>query len=417
MLVCSFLFVRSQIDYDNPSVRERILETAVKRASKWMALREEATPLIGQVGGRGRNKKPVLTLAADYILKPLVTDPRGLREIAFYEAIETVTQQHNANSLTQNNTTVHTYAALFLGGQEGKKTGPIARTWEMIDTFSLAFAMLLGYRFVQDQQEELREAWKAIKREMDSIHRLAKFVPRYYGVVGQSGVSSEHPFGVNEDAYIMFQSVTGIFSQPCVIDLKMGTHTYEPDAPSEKIARESGKYPMQQEFGFRIVGMRFYDPTHKQADEKGYRTFDKEYGRSLTTKESVVDALRTFFSGGDPTALSEEMEINGKNDMPPLVLSSSRVRLKAISDVHLNLRSLRRWFEENRSLQFVASSLLIVYEGDPLKGNGDVTTLKLIDFGHARRNFGGDPGYTHGLRTLTHMLGDIVQEEKDRIQQ
>ena len=47
-------------------------------------------PLRGQVGGASVHKKPLLTLEPDYVLKPLLEDHRGVREIAFYEAMAIV---------------------------------------------------------------------------------------------------------------------------------------------------------------------------------------------------------------------------------------------------------------------------------------------------------------------------------------
>jgi hypothetical protein len=58
-----------------------------------MSLSEDyAKPMVGQVGGVSVHKNPLLTLAPDYVLKPLLLDHRGIREIAFYEAIRILSQ-------------------------------------------------------------------------------------------------------------------------------------------------------------------------------------------------------------------------------------------------------------------------------------------------------------------------------------
>lgn len=362
-----------------------------------MSLREEATPLVGQLGGRSTHKRPVLSLATEYVLKPLTVDHRGIREVAFYEALEVAQNRGN-----------QAYAQFLAGKDEPKNA--FRKSWEMVDTVALALAMLLNDSSVQKSEEDLREAWKAVKKEVDALHRLNKFVPRYYGVIGQRGVSAsmDAAYGITEDAYLLIQGLTLTYSKPCVMDLKMGTQTYEPDAGDEKIRRESGKYTMQKVFGFRIIGLRLYDPFHKDADEKGFRLFGKQFGRSLHERDDVVGALRMFFSSGCKP-LSENGGSRTGNQL-------EQVRIRALSDVLLQLRALRRWFDDNKSLQFRASSLLIIYEGDPDRGNGDVTLVKMIDFGHVRRAAGGDSGYIAGVRSLQHMLTDILEaDQKDSV--
>jgi hypothetical protein len=43
---------------------------------------------------------------------------------------------------------------------------------------------------------------------------------------------------------------------PSVLDLKMGTQTYDENAKPEKIAAEISKYPPQKDLGFRFTGMK-----------------------------------------------------------------------------------------------------------------------------------------------------------------
>lgn len=87
------------------------------------------------------------------------------------------------------------------------------------------------------------------------------------------------------------------------------------------------------------------------------------------------------------------------------------IRVRSISSLLVHLRPLVRWFEENKSLRFYASSLLIVYEGD-MSADTDVASIKMIDFGRVRREAGGDTGYMHGLSTLQNIFTDLLEEEK-----
>lgn len=238
-------------------------------------------------------------------------------------------------------------------------------------------------------------------------------------------------------------------------------YVQEPDATPEKRAREYGKYPQQTQFGFRIVGMRFYDPGHVDADSKGFCYFQKPYGRALTTRDKLLQAFRLFFSAcaeqqngqtqQSPTKrLSQSRiendvfssnamdgaNINGdeqseshKNDQdhieqkpqqeqhhplrPTSNSAAAAIRNRTISNLLVQLRPLRHWFEDNKSLCFYASSLLIVYEGDSDVNVDNMAMIKMIDFGRVRRQAGGDSGYCSGLSMLKSILTDLWQEEEE----
>jgi len=185
--------------------------------------------------------------------------------------------------------------------------------------------------------------------------------------------------------------------------------------------------------------MRFYDPTHPQADSTGFRCFSKPYGRSLTTSEDVKGAFRTYFTGGlaaaatvDETSSYSDAktngEINGSTNSPTNGVKKTaqqqhqqqqeppEIRIRSISSLLVHLRPLIRWFEENKSLRFYASSLLIVYEGD-MTADIDMSSIKMIDFGRVRREAGGDSGYMHGLTTLKTIFTELLEEETTRIKE
>lgn len=211
----AFALCALQIDYNDPAVRERILNTAVKRASNWMALAQKhAKPMVGQVGGISRNKKPLLTLAPDYVLKPIIADHRGFREIAFYEAIRTLTQTKHVQQA---------YSAFLTGRDQNQKsssssspasssshhssqnsstTGSVQNSFsvqfctyyntalqylgERMDTIAMALAIFCQDSIVLEAEVAVKESWRGLKREVDMIRQLQKFSPKYYGVMNLS---------------------------------------------------------------------------------------------------------------------------------------------------------------------------------------------------------------------------------------
>ena len=49
---------------------------------------------------------------------------------------------------------------------------------------------------------------------------------------------------------------TAKYNKPCIMDIKMGQKTSDPDATAEKIAHEKSKGPLREKIGFQICGMR-----------------------------------------------------------------------------------------------------------------------------------------------------------------
>lgn len=206
-------------------------------------------------------------------------------------------------------------------------------------------------------------------RELRLLKQLSKFTVSYHGVVS-----------LHASRYIGLDDMTAGFTRPCIMDVKLGTQTYEPDASNDKKMRERSKYPQQEEFGFRLVGMR---TTHDDGAKTQSR--DKRYGRSLSTREAVLHMLVTFFRGAD---------------------------WQALSLIEQQLKGQLHWFKENDRFAFYSSSILIVYEGSGTKF-ATSPRVNMVDFGHVRFQDGGDPGYRHGLQTLVSMLEDLKHQRSD----
>ncbi len=393
-----------------------------------------------QVGGLASHKRPVLTLDPHFILKPLklhtynvkssgkfqahssersvensvqdiltgaMKKPkeedvtkiyRGLREIAFYEAL------HFASLLP----------SLPLGPE-----GILSKDFVTLRKCSHP---CVGYH--PDIQSDTTnstcahdstkitwsKSWQNLGKEMESLKKLAKFTSPYHGFIDLNYFDEEHadnppsPITSNNlpqhpkifSPYLLLQNLIKPYKHPNVIDIKMGTQTYEPSAPKSKQRRESDKYPPQSEIGFRIVGMRVYDPSC--GSEDGSRYWSKSFGVSLTKKEEVVDALTVFFN-----CKQSDGDMSYKKYILVGMLSE--------------LKKIKAWFEMNTTLAFYASSILMVYEGSNEvlssnleKGECEGPILKMIDFAHVCRQEGGDAGYLKGVSILINILNEIVEK-------
>ena len=404
-----------------------MLNTAVRRATKWISFQsiDSAMPMRGQIGGVSFGKKPVLTLKPDYILKPLHSDHRGFREIAFYEAIQLAYQSINRKG--SGGAAVAAAALITAGGVDYGLTKDVGNDANSVidscDTLAMRVAEYMQDAVVAKSGHTVISSWRIMMKEIELLRRLSTFTPPYYGIMGQELIVSNptetpstppSPKGlISSSAHLLLSDATANFSRPCAIDLKMGQQSYEPDAPRDKCEREIRKYPQQKEFGFRIVGMRIYDPEHPESDKFGFKRFDKFFGRSRHDRESVENAFRSFFSIAPSSC--EQMYGGNENEERCSLSSSEKVnchvRTRVIMNLLAQLRVVRGWFEENTALAFYSSSILMVYEGDMSVGsNRDVTDLKMIDFSHVRRQAGGDSGYLHGIDTVFGILKAILQE-------
>ncbi|XP_040923270.1 inositol polyphosphate multikinase [Toxotes jaculatrix] len=156
---------------------------------------------------------------------------------------------------------------------------------------------------------------------------LQNHLPKYYGTWS----SPDSP----NDLYLKLEDVTRRFVKPCIMDVKLGQRSYDPFASQEKREQQIRKYPLMEEIGFLVLGMRVYKVCSDTFD-----SYDQHYGRGLV-KDTIKDGLAKFFHNG------------------------VCLRKDAVSASIHRVQQILRWFESQHQLAFYASSLLFVYEGLP----------------------------------------------------
>jgi len=446
------------VDCSDDRVRMRVLTMALKRSAKWMQFQAPnvtdlglATPSQSQVGGLGLGKRPMLTLAPEYALKPIFEDNRGFREIAFYEALKLATNSH-PNSTAAAATALAAMRirvdsddsgpdseqsetdSLSSFGSRGSLADSVSKIEAHVcanaaaamvhcDTLAMWLAVFVKDTIVEQSEATFLSSWRQLGEEIEMLRRLSAFTTSYYGVLCPPEDAAVG--NISNDSYLLLSDATRMFRQPCVMDLKMGTKSFEPDCTLEKRERHIAKYPQMASIGFLIVGMRVFDPSHPESDGLGFRTFDKYFGRSLKDLSKARAALELFFKHAEVVDAEKRLgeEAKRKNmdqyDLHQLkkkwkIGKSEGIRKRVVCNFLHQLNVIRKWFEDNKSLRFYSSSLLFVYEGDICVDNDDVTNLRMIDFCHVRRENGGDPGYLYGLQNLMKILTDMLRVEHER---
>jgi len=86
--------------------------------------------------------------------------------------------------------------------------------------------------------------------EVDQVIRA--HIPRFFGIESVGFTNGVH---VTEQ-FLVLEDITDGFSHPNIIDVKIGSQTWGPDASEGKIAQEKSKYlGTKIPFGFSILGM------------------------------------------------------------------------------------------------------------------------------------------------------------------
>ncbi|KAF5859633.1 hypothetical protein ETB97_002606 [Aspergillus alliaceus] len=170
---------------------------------------------------------------------------------------------------------------------------------------------------------------------------------------------------------IVLENVASGFRRPNVLDVKLGARLWADDAPLAKRTKLDtvSKETTSSSLGFRIAGMKVWTGVNGESDEgsktdpyatkyegaegtkgeviekDGYRRYDKWYGRSFSDK-NVREGLETFLAGAKAG-----------------VVDRSKLIARRLAD---ELNELQKVLESDESRMY-SSSVLIIYEGDPVE--------------------------------------------------
>uniref|UniRef100_A0A3Q0R2Y6 Kinase n=1 Tax=Amphilophus citrinellus TaxID=61819 RepID=A0A3Q0R2Y6_AMPCI len=208
---------------------------------------------------------------------------------------------------------------------------------------------------------------------------LQTYLPKYYGTWS----SPDSP----NDLYLKLEDVTRRFIKPCIMDVKLGQRSYDPFASQEKREQQIRKYPLMEEIGFLVLGLRVY-----KVCTDTFESYDQHYGRGLV-KDTLKDGLAKFFHNG------------------------VSLRKDAVAASIRRVQRILHWFESQQQLTFYASSLLFVYEGLPSSFSSSSLSSLLKEVAEYNNNIiqvAGHWDYSLDTVYTNHRKGDDSQsEDKD----
>jgi len=188
---------------------------------------------------------------------------------------------------------------------------------------------------------------------------------------------------INEVSFVTLSDLTLNTINASLIDIKIGTITYDRNATEEKIANESTKDFLSRQLGFRVLALKKWIE-----DKNEYESIDR-----LTCRNSPVDEVKNIIK-----FFFEQPNKDKTKELIESLLS----QMNEIVD----------WFEkENIGLfEFIGGSLLIIYS---FKDNKLDCRVKMIDFAHIFPLEGSkvnhsdnkkDNNYLYGLNSLIAMI-------------
>ncbi|CAF0959113.1 unnamed protein product [Adineta steineri] len=205
------------------------------------------------------------------------------------------------------------------------------------------------------------------------IVKLRPFLPKLLGTYQFDGMT-----------YLILENIIQSYEYPCAIDIKLGRVTYDCEATPEKIERQIAKFEPAAEIGFQLLGWK----TYRQSDNS-YIYHDKKCARSLT-KDDLLYGMAHFF--GAP-----------EYDHRPIV--------RAVLE---RLVALEQIMAKQYEFVFIASSLLIVYDGKNRENDNIKVDVRLVDFAHvfpSSSNTEPDENFLFGLRHCINYLKMLIDDK------
>ena len=222
---------------------------------------------------------------------------------------------------------------------------------------------------------------------------IRRHIPRFFGI---EDVGFTNGITVTE-RFLVLEDITDGFVKPNIMDIKIGSQTWGPDASQKKISQEKAKYVgTKGPYGFSILGMLVH--AFEGQGLVPFKKFDKSFGKNLKQDDAFQKVPETYF--------------NHEQEPPKELIEIFVEKISEILEV----------FSNQRKYKIYASSLLLAYDAQAVQKfkstakNDDENTdkknelrkyvnIRLIDFAHVfNANGDKDENFLFGLTNLLDLF-------------
>jgi 1D-myo-inositol-tetrakisphosphate 5-kinase/inositol-polyphosphate multikinase len=220
-------------------------------------------------------------------------------------------------------------------------------------------------------------------------NHIRKFFPIFHGtqLIEASDGSGLHP-------HLVLQDVVSSYLNPSIMDIKIGSRTWYPEASDEYIQKcfKKDRESTSLALGFRISGLQVHGNK-----ESGFWKPDKKLIQNFTAKD-VRLVLRKFVSSNT----------SADSGMDPDCSFASTV-YGGSAGILAQLLELKEWFEDQTIFRFYSCSVLLVYDKESVsKGRSSRVEVKLVDFAHVVEGKGIiDHNFLGGLCSFIKFISEI----------
>ncbi|ELP88845.1 hypothetical protein EIN_474470 [Entamoeba invadens IP1] len=204
--------------------------------------------------------------------------------------------------------------------------------------------------------------------------------PPYFG-------AEIHNFGSGEKEYIKMANLLNGYQRPFVLDLKIGTHKYDPEIDPAKIEYRTHVkiFTTTLELGLRFCGM-------KRVIGGQLISYDKHMSRNeVKTSAQLFEYIKLFFNDGTKY----------RKEMLPFYINQIDKLLSLL---------------ETMNYKFFGSSVLLVYDADATP-ESQKYDLRFIDFAKSysldEEKCEMEDGIVYGLKHLKTIFENLNKELKE----
>ncbi|KAL3512033.1 hypothetical protein ACH5RR_024750 [Cinchona calisaya] len=219
---------------------------------------------------------------------------------------------------------------------------------------------------------------------------IRKFFPVFYGtqLVEASDGSGLKP-------HLVLQDLTLGRVNPSIMDIKIGSRTWAPQASEDYIEKclKKDRETSSLLLGFRLSGLQFHS-----GNEFGFWKSARKSVQGLSAEEIKL-VLRNFVSS------NTYRELESKPDC-----AFASVIFGGPNGILSQLLELKTWFEDQTIYHFYSCSVHVMFEKQlALEGKSPGAEIKLIDFAHVVEGRGViDHNFLGGISSLIKFISDIL---------